>query len=587
MAIPGLSPYYFCPVSPGAQPSAASGADTAPGCVNVSDENDAELYFYTKSAHLQLMSTLAEKHAHFLDPDAIYETAVIAWLIGREIGHRPLSEDTVQKKVFKQGFAKYANTARVKFWRAKVALILINDIDNPYSQEYLNLKHDSGEPVFSINLPPGKTEFSNAEKMQLLKEVYQKLIKPLGDDLLEAECLMAQFELRATDPNLKPSQDISYLKAKIEAVLSETAIKVPDYIYKRIPPQGYNIDTLKAYWGGGKMRQRETFRYMATAQKLKAQLILFETKYNDPNFETKVNQALKSLQASQSLVAKYAESPAKVVGSLNWLYKKHGIQKSMSVKKFKDAHGDLMNLLSIEQMKAAAYYKLGLHAQFSDTAQTQSYFQKAENITQTIISVIESIKKEHPKWKAVDPTKWIEKIYFWRSTTLGAAKLLLADIFLAQDKNIKKATDLIKEVVIDKDDEHLVRGEGVVRSKLALISSILRKKAASFTDQVQKVRGAEKVLASLIDPNNPSPAVKSLLGSIRLAQAKVLLAKFYLDESDFKIPEAVVNILDEQIAKARPGNNFNPTPLDFAPEKRPNNGVFEDYELATAPADQG
>ena len=188
---PGISPYYFCPTPAPAGTTAPSapGTGTPPECIEIEDD-DTGKYFNIKTALVTLVGTLAQKESRNLTDDARFEAVIIGWLISREIGYHFVN-DQILKEIFSVHFEKLSNNPRMKFWRAKIALTLVNDIDNPYSREFLNLKFaQSGKPVFGIEIPVGKTEFSNPERMALLKKIYKEIIEPSGDDLLEADLVV-------------------------------------------------------------------------------------------------------------------------------------------------------------------------------------------------------------------------------------------------------------------------------------------------------------------------------------------------------------------------------------------------------------
>jgi hypothetical protein len=626
--------YYFCAPLTGAP--AAKGPQSKDPCLPFADQ-DYDIYYNAKSAQADLMQQLYDPKnpkSRYTTGDMAAEAVVIRWLIGREVGYEYLKDDAMQK-IFAGYFERFTSRAalraslaagtapfsdaevstmlaRIGFWRAKIALILVSDIENPASRKMLDLVfNNSRQPVFGVTIKADQTKFSAEEKLALLKELYTKLIEPLrnprnplGDPLLEAECLLAQHELRATDPGnprLVPSQDLKYIKGKLKAVLDTQkrggGVDIPRYIGGRITDKGWNHILESPYWSGHQMRTRETYRYIAQAERMQAQVRMLETSYNHPDYEKRMNQALALLESSQKRVDKYGDDPVKIRAALAELSGRLGKKLEYPPFKYSKPYGDLLNLLSIDQMRAAVHYKLGLYFQPTHPELSQKHFDSALEATKNITRMLKSLRTgyQNRRDKEIrekpDNTKyWTQNTLLQRNRLLGSNLLLQAGILMVQKEkqkqNLEEALPLLETALASIQSRdltlHMVVGLDEVNLRLALADAYLRKRSSNQAQEKQKIAQAERTLAPLLKNLNTDPYAKRLEGSIRLAQAKILLASYNLDETDESKARKAIEILDQVIRAARPNKDFQPTPHTYPHDQRPNRGVLEDYELSFA-----
>ena len=693
---PEVSKYFYCPYFPDgnrADPTEKSclpfvEVAFVPNTPNVSQWNDHGNYTYAKYSYSSLLGSILEKYRRSTPDSKIVEVMLIYWLLGRELGQHLLSDENIVNDVFQANIFESnltnPDTSVIRFWRAKIALILLSDIDNPYSQKFLRLHLASSKdrPVFAITIPKEKTTFSLKDRMLYLREVYVKLIRPLGDPLLEAECLLMQHQLVAREPELarflgpvakerisaadlpkvshlfidinqpilefRPtiavgdinscqvpektkellrqalhSKMTAYLEDRLDSVISINPSANVKYIYSRIPPEGYNDLTGNAYWDGGKMRTREANRYISQAKRMKAQFLLFSSRYNSPDLAGNLANVQALIGAAQGLVTEYDESPRELAPYAAGAYQRQQARRSgvpgfvrqpePDFGRIGFQHGDFLNLLSQDLTRAAAYYQLGITFQFSNPAESDRNFKLAEEITYSAVYNLKKYdeyikrRREDPAAIAVDKEDGITlDSYLWRESILGSAKLLLSNIYLAQNKQTTVAVEEVRETLDSPD--HLLRGDAIIGARLALVSATLQDKKTTYAEQQAKVYAAARALAPLLsetynaagDPKGeaaiaivvntaitdklPETPYTALYASrIRLAQAKVVLALYYLDDTRSSLPQKVVELLTPQIDAAQLGeSDFNPTPFPQSPDVPANNGVFEDYELSTA-----
>ena len=596
--------------------------------------------------------------------DAYLEPILIRWLIDRETG-RNLSDEYDRK--MEHNFTKELPsnnnlaTARAKFWRAKIALILVNDIDNPYSRKYLGLKFDikssklDGEPVFGVLWPDPNKTATRADKVRLLQEVYK--IIPSNDPILKAECLLSLYELQAKDNELPPTEakPLNSLESYIALGLELGAVKRSDvaalfgkadeswkpffidpesphlffrpdidakklgaisdprkqaalkklldtsllaghghklakpankkdnlvnYFIQRIPSGGLS-DTFQSTYVPTERRTMEAYRYVANALTLQARLIMLRTNYNDPDYPHKMAQALDylALAGSPVLVGRYEEKEKLIRPLLDKAYKAKPDRAPDAAwtQQHNPTQNQLLPLLALDQMKATAAYKLGLYYQVRDRQKSQENFALAKKLSEHTRSLLEDVS-QYMRRDAASRAK----IDYWRAQILGTAKMLLADITLAQDTKIEDAIGQIDGCLTVRGSEHLVRSDGQVTARLSRINALLQQKAKTYKEQQQKVKDAKAELSTLSKEYDVKSDPFNKRGAIALAQAKIDLAEFYLDEKDQTVPLKVRINLDDLIRDARRNNDWTPTPASNLPGTRPNNGVLEDYELSSA-----
>ncbi|MBN3033709.1 MAG: hypothetical protein JW873_06405 [Candidatus Saganbacteria bacterium] len=603
-------------------------------------EIEPEEYIQTKKGLTRFMKILGQKDTS--TEDLALEGETISWLTSRELGYQIMA-DRDMFGVFQEDFQNFltyeqaqrqiaeipdapdisekeirAMVARTHFWLAKVALILASDLGNPVSRLFLNLKFKGTEQfVFGLDEAiPDKAIFSNEEKLRILMAIYKNLInndklnsERVKDPRLEAECLLAQHELRSLDPKLLPAADLAAVEAKLDKVIYDNRLGVkgkdkelPEYISKRIADQGYSKKLRGPDWRGDKMRLKESARYLAEAKQLKARLILLKTNYNQADFGQKMLEARKLLEDAQKLAGDYAGDPAPINAALRSLGKRLHLDLRINPDHYSTT-SDALNLLSLEHMKAEIDYKLGLFYLPSQPELGKTKLAAAARSQQKINRMLSAIqakyllKKENHKRDACpdltgnrsDAACWASNTYLFRNTQLGAGKMLLADIYLArpdnQRQNTEQAVALLQEVLdsIAPGQDlsvHQARGLDTVRLRLKLTNALLRLRPSDPQGERDKIARARRALTPLL--TNNSPYAQRLAGSIQLAHAKLLLAEYNLAETDEGKARKALKLLDDIITRARPHGETGPTPPNLPPGQLPNHGAVEDYELSSA-----
>ncbi|MFH1542882.1 MAG: hypothetical protein ABIE84_07340, partial [bacterium] len=517
----------------------------------------SDSYYNSKFAQYKFMEIIARHPSS--SPAMQFEAKVIAWLIGREIGYSLYPDESMEsdlqillpqfssatsiRDLYKASGVKVRDIEiegmikRVKFWQAKLALILISDIDNPQSRHFLELTFaGSSKSVFGVTIDPSIKDFSAADRMRLLKQVYKKLIAPYGDPLLEAECLLSQHELRVNnpdmDPELQPSEDLAYARGKLtEVARKESDIRtadrvyearrkqrrsltsdeerrwIPGYIYDRVPDQGYNLNTNDPYWKGTPMRIREAYRYLAQTKRMQGQLILLETRYNTPDFADKMEAALKLVTESQTLVDKYGDEPAKIRS----IIREHRSDARVPTNRHSRSYGDFLTLLSSEEMKASIHYRLGIHFMYTNGARSRQEFQAAHDLTKKTPAIFDSVgavydeKFQFPRVLATDI---LSHNFLLRSLLLGSNLLLTAGIGLAnnadQRAHVLQAIALLESSQVSTTSSllssHQARGEAAIWLRLNLVDALLRRKPADTAEDEASVYDSARLLAPLFDP---------------------------------------------------------------------------------------
>jgi hypothetical protein len=635
---------YICvpppliPAGSGITPAKEAASAKEEGCVPFKDDPDT--YFNVKRAQARLMDKILKKRDTDNDKpdfDMMVEAYTIRWLIGRELGNDYILQDG-QEKLFTDYYKIGRDVAslvaylqdpghyslverkqmvmRVRFWQAKITLILIGDIENPDSRRVLHLLFQ-GAPSLAVKFAD-KDAYGNAEKLEMLREFYQHLPKlyddllekprhpkdkdKRGDPLLEAECLLAQYELRASDPTakLEPSKDLGYLKTLLTRVTAEMKNQGDKvyYIHNRIPDQGNIPKYLRAkggstkYWKGDAIRRREANRYLAQAQVLQARLTVLETGYRSPDFVGNMKTALRHLSEAQQLIDKYGDDPKQIQIALDDL----GAPENFSLGKYGKTYGDLLNALFIEYQKAEINYRLGLYYQNqgpSHNLESKTRFNAAQALTENVAGVLQAIADVYGRFKK-NP---MENSYLLRATLLGQAKRLRADILLARNENQKvnldlalpllketlasvKLTDLKQRLVIDES-------ESVARLRLSRADALLRQRSKDQAVETAKINEAEGILKPLSDKLKKTPAEQPpyavrLAGSIKLMQAKLELAKYHLTELDEQHAREAIKLLSEIIPKPESDGQYRPTPSTWPAGRLPYHGLLEDYELSFA-----
>ncbi|MDD4179533.1 MAG: tetratricopeptide repeat protein [Candidatus Margulisbacteria bacterium] len=575
-----------------------------------------------------------------------YELYIVYWLILREMGYningkKPFTE--IENNLINQYFIYNTESGlaprsdkrqypdpyfRLNFWLAKTAQILANDADNPASRGILRSKlTGSGRSIFRIETPAHDEPLTNDEKVQLFKAIYDNLIVGLTrnnamipegvwksgrfsdfptDPLLEAENILFQYFYWSGNPSVAPSLPFSganSLESKINQVLRDTAdngslqllrelglsvdgIKksrmfkgiIPFYLSARSNPENYIFDIpLNDLGRGGSVaRQKlETIRYLAQALKMRAQLLVMQTPYNHPHYAKRIAAAVRLLEKSQELVSRYLD-----------LDKERVVQNEGD-----KIYSDLINLIATEQVKATAIYQLALYYRSVDMGQAEKYFKMAKLTLANIenyLNTLEKAYRERPSHDYVSSFDgYIAKARFWRSYILGDTEILGAEIALATNRDLDKAEKTLLELL--KTPE-LLTPQSKKKTQLLLTEVYLRQDQSTKalltlagvlnTDFNPTASGAMAEALRIISTGGPLDPAIPMAGTLRLQQIKTLISAAYASDNR-ALFSRVLALSDELIIAARP-EGADPTPVAEAGQRRPNNGLLEDYELSIA-----
>jgi hypothetical protein len=576
-----------------------------------------------------------------LPKKVLFELLLIRWLLLREIGYNwgvGMSLKSIENETFPQIFQytnerdlapllddrRYPDTPfRINYWRARIAMILANDIDNPSSRRLFRMQFGPAQPyakglVFGVTIPdlPDDQPMSRRQKLELFRDIYDKLIAPktgkikaLNDPLVEAEALIAQYFYADSAPDSNPSRDYNYLRSRIEKVINDTAQLgnmplgdfdvsrtgyflaladkyIPSYIRDRSNPIKKDITSYD------RMRP-EAYRYRAQALKLQAQLLMINTPNHHPSYVERLNQIAALLKESQELVNKYVMLTTRAE---RIKYKTVVIDSADN-----KIYSDLINVLDTEVLGAATLYQLGLaHSYLPGEAAAQNsqrYLNQAQSMAEDAEKLLGQAADQYRAAIKDKDLRPIEGTKFWRDSITANLQLLKAEIILGQKDAGNAALDVAAGILngaLNKPD--FLTAEQALKARLSLAEIAVRRKLPEEKKVLGQLRAAVPVLDPTYDPLTDTDGAKALAllqkaeqfdrtkllaGPVRLARAKALLA-LGQQKKDEKVLSAVLKLADELIAAARPDGKFEPSPVSDTEYTPPNNGILADYQLSTA-----
>ncbi|OGC10728.1 hypothetical protein A3D23_04525 [candidate division WOR-1 bacterium RIFCSPHIGHO2_02_FULL_53_26] len=576
-----------------------------------------------------------------LPKKVLYELLLIRWLLLREIGYNwgvGKTLKSIESEDFPDIF-QYTDEItlapllddrrfpdapfRINYWRARIALILANDIDNPSSRRLLRMRFGEGQPhakgfVFGIAIPniPDNQPMSRQQKFEIFRDIYDKLIAPKGgkikalnDPLVEAEALIAQYFYADSAPAGGPSRDYNYLQTRIEKVLGDTAQ------LDKMPSGNFNVFKTQYFLGladeyiASYIRDRsnpikkditsydrmrpEAYRYRAQALKLQAQLLMINTPNHHPFYVERLKKIAALLKESQELVNKYV--------MLTTVAEETQYKTIVINSEDDKIYSDLINVLDTEVLGASALYQLGLAHSYlpgeAAASDSQRYLNRAQTMAEHAERLLGQAATQYQAAIKVNGRRPIEGTKFWRDSITADLQLLKAEIILAQKDAANAALDIASGILtaaLNKQD--FLTAEQTLKARLSLAEIAVRRKLP----EEKKVTGLLRAATPLFDPaydpltdtkgaralailqkTEPFDRTKLLAGPVRLAQTKALLA-LGQQKKDEKILSAVLKLADELIAAARPDGKFGPSLVSDTEYTPPNNGVLADYQLSAA-----